>query len=308
MRHFFTVLGPAVIGSAGVQIAIFADTIISTLLPTGGPSSLYYAERIYQLPIGVIGIAAGTVLLPEMSRRIAQGNEDAALHAQNRTMALTLALSAPFFVVFLLMPREIMQGVFQRGSFSAEAASASAAVLAAYGAGLLPVVLIRSAVASFQARRDTATPMVAALIAVAGNVALKVLLYKPLGAVGLATATAAGAWINLALLSGLALRRGTMRFDDMLMRTALATDVACVALAAFLIGAGPLISRFAAGISPRGELTLLLVGVPAATLYLAVLAGAAVLFRLPIPALLRLGGSRGARLAASDRGTAGNHA
>ena len=91
VKRFFAALGPAVIGSAGVQIAIFADTIISTLLPTGGPSSLYYAERIYQLPIGVVGIAAGTVLLPEMSRRLAQGAPGAARHAQNRTMALTFA-------------------------------------------------------------------------------------------------------------------------------------------------------------------------------------------------------------------------
>ncbi len=267
VRRFFVKLGPAVIGSAGVQIAIFADTIISTFLPTGGPSSLYYAERIYQLPIGVIGIAAGTVLLPEMSRRLAQGDPGAALHAQNRTMGITFALSAPFFIVFLLLPREIMQGVFERGSFSAAAATTSAAVLAAYGSGLLPVVLIRSAVASFQARGDTTTPMIAALAAVAVNVALKIVLYKPLGAVGLATATAVGAWINMLLLVALATRSGTMRLDDGLARVLVATDAACFALAAFIMAAGPVLGRFAHRISPRGELPLLLIGTPAATLY-----------------------------------------
>ena len=77
MRRFFKTLGPAVIGSAGVQLAMFADTIIASFLPTGAVSSLYYADRIYQLPLGVIGIAAGTVLLPEMSRRIAAGDETA---------------------------------------------------------------------------------------------------------------------------------------------------------------------------------------------------------------------------------------
>ena len=163
VRRFFKALGPAVIGSAGVQIAIFADTIIASVLPTGGPSSLYYAERIYQLPIGVIGIAAGTVLLPEMSRRLAGGDPGGALHAQNRAMALSFALSAPFFVIFLLIPGEIMQGVFVRGSFTREAAAAAGAILAAYGIGMLPVVLIRSAVASFQARGDTTTPMFASL-------------------------------------------------------------------------------------------------------------------------------------------------
>ncbi len=285
VRQFFRALGPAVIGSAGVQIAIFADTIIASLLPTGGPSSIYYAERIYQLPIGVIGIAAGTVLLPEMSRRLAQNDPGGALYAQNRTMALTLALSAPFFILFLLMPRQIMQGVFQRGNFTAEAAAASAAVLAAYGSGMLPVVLIRSAVASFQARGDTATPMVASLLAVACNLALKVLLYRPFGAVGLATATAVGAWINLVLLVGLASRAGTMRMDGTLARVAVAVDVGCVLLAAFILGAGPAIESYAQHFRGVGALSLVLVGGPAALVYVAGLLGGLRLLGVTLPGL-----------------------
>jgi putative peptidoglycan lipid II flippase len=150
VKRFFTTMGPAVIGSAGVQIALFADTIIASMLPTGAVSSIYFADRLYQLPIGVIGIAAGTVLLPEMSRRFAAGDAGGAFHAQNRTMAITIALCAPFAVAFLMIPDAIMRGVFLRGAFTAEAAQASALVLAAYGAGLMAVVLIRSAVASFQ--------------------------------------------------------------------------------------------------------------------------------------------------------------
>ena len=242
VRQFFGALGPAVIGSAGVQIAIFADTIIASMLPTGGLSSIYYADRIYQLPIGVIGIAAGTVLLPEMTRFFAGNNFDGALRAQNRAVALSLALSAPFFVAFVLIPDQIMRGVFLRGHFTVQAADASAAVLSAYGFGLLPVVLIRSAVASFQARGDTRTPMIASLCAVAVNVALKLVLYKPLGAVGLAGATATGAWINLAILTGLALRQGSMRFDDVLVKVAVAVDVAALALGAAMIAADPLLA------------------------------------------------------------------
>ena len=231
VKQFFSALGPAVIGSAGVQIALFADTIIGSMLPTGGISSIYYADRIYQLPIGVIGIAAGTVLLPEMSRRRAAGDHGAAFHAQNRTMALTLALGAPFFVAFLAIPGLIMSGVFERGRFTAEAAAASAAVLAAYGVGTLAIVLIRSAVASFQARGDTRTPMLVALFAVAINVALKIVLFRPYGAVGLATATAVGAWINFGLLCMLAIRQGSMRPDATLAKVA----VAVAAAAAFLL-------------------------------------------------------------------------
>jgi putative peptidoglycan lipid II flippase len=89
MKRFFAALGPAVIGSAAVQIAIFADTIIASMLPTGGVSAISYADRLYQLPVGLIGIAAGTVLLPEMSRRFAEGQDDQAYAAQNRSMLHT---------------------------------------------------------------------------------------------------------------------------------------------------------------------------------------------------------------------------
>jgi putative peptidoglycan lipid II flippase len=231
VKQFFKAFGPAVIGSAGVQIALFADTIIGSLLPTGGLASIYYADRIYQLPIGVIGIAAGTVLLPEMSRRFSAGDNAGALDAQNRTMALTIALSAPFFVAFLTISDMIMAGVFQRGAFDADAAARSAAVLTAYGSGLLAVVLIRSAVASFQARGDTMTPMKIALGAVAFNVALKIVLFQPLGAAGLAIATAVGAWINFVLLCALAMRRGDMAPDATLKKVILAAAAASVVLA-----------------------------------------------------------------------------
>ena len=230
VRQFFGALGPAVIGSAGVQIAIFADTIIGSMLPTGGISSIYYADRIYQLPIGVIGIAAGTVLLPEMSRRLAAGDPGAARHAQNRTMALTLALGAPFFVAFLTIPLLIMRGVFEHGRFTADAAAASGAVLAAYGLGILPVVLIRSAVASFQAQGNTRTPMLVSLLAVGINVILKIILFRPYGAVGLAAATATGAWINFGLLCFLAIRQGSMRPDATLGKVAIAVFLASALL------------------------------------------------------------------------------
>ena len=235
VRHFFVVLGPAVIGSAGVQLALFADTIIASMLPTGGVSSIYYADRIYQLPIGVIGIAAGTVLLPEMSRRLSTGDHGGAYHAQNRTMALSIALAAPCFVAFIMMPDVIMRGVFLRGAFTEKAAVASAAVLTAYGFGLVAIVLIRAAVASFQAIGDTTTPMLISLFAVAVNIALKILLFRQLGAAGLATATAVGAWINFALLLVVAVARDLMRPDWVLGKTAAVTSIASFVLSLFAL-------------------------------------------------------------------------
>ncbi len=233
MKRFFKALGPAIVGSAGVQLAIFADTIIASFLPTGAVSSLYYADRLYQLPLGVIGIAAGTVLLPEMSRRIAAGDEASAYAAQNRTVSLTLALAAPFFVAFLTMPDLIMSALFQRGAFSAEAAQRAGAVLAAYGLGLPAAVLIRSAVSSFYARSDTTTPLIASLTAVGVNIVVKLLLMDTYGVVGLAIGTAIGVWANLILLFVLAYRRGWTAPNRSLGKTSVIVAAASVLLAAF---------------------------------------------------------------------------
>jgi putative peptidoglycan lipid II flippase len=272
IKRFLVTLVPAVIGSAGAQIALFADTIIGSMLPTGGVSSIYYADRIYQLPLGVIGIAAGTVLLPEMSKLFAAGNRSGALHVQNRTMALSLALTAPFSIAFIMIPDDIMRGVFLRGAFTRQAASAAAAVLTAYGFGLVAIVLLRSAVASFQARGDTRTPMLIALVAVAINVGLKIVLFKPFGAPGLAAATAAGAWINLLLLCFFAIRRGAMKVDLFLWKTATTVTTASFILAVFALFAAAPVQRMAAALGRFADVfDLLFLGLAGAIVYALVL-------------------------------------
>jgi putative peptidoglycan lipid II flippase len=217
MRQFLRALGPAVIGSAGQQIAILADTILASGMPTGSVSAINYADRLFQLPLGVIGVAAGTVLLPEMTRRLARGDMEGAQGAQNRTIALSLALSAPFLVGFLLIPDVLVRGAYLRGAFNAAAADNAASVLRAYGLGLAPMVLIRSAVATFQSRGDTATPANCFYAGLAVNVLLKIALSGPFGPAGLALGTAAGAWINFLLLIYIGHYRGLARADDRLI-------------------------------------------------------------------------------------------
>ena len=207
-RRFLKALGPAIIGAGGVQLALFADTLIASFLPTGALSALYYADRINQLPIGVVGIAVGTVLLPEMARRLAAGDTKGAASAQARGIQLALLLTIPCAVAAIVIPDLIMRALFARGAFTAADAAAAGATLAAYSIGLLPFVLMRSFTAPFYARGDTATPVKAALLAAAINIALKVVLMGPLAQVGLALATSAGAWINLSLLAYFARRQG----------------------------------------------------------------------------------------------------
>jgi putative peptidoglycan lipid II flippase len=278
MRIFFRTLGPAVIGSAGVQIAMFADTIIASFLPTGAVSSLYYADRLYQLPVGVIGIAAGTVLLPEMSRRLAAGDVAAAHRAQNRALGFTLALAAPFAVAFLSVPDLIMAALFKRGAFDDAAAQHAGAVLAAYAVGLPAVVLIRSAVASFHARSDTTTPVIAALIAVAVNVGLKLVLMGPLGVVGLALATAIGAWVNVLLLFALAYRRDWTAPSAALGKVLAAVVAASILLAIYALLAQAPIGRSVGQIAIyREEIALALLAIGGAVVY-----GAALLIALKL--------------------------
>jgi putative peptidoglycan lipid II flippase len=257
VRIFLKRFGPATIGSAGTQIALFADTIIASFLAAGALSALYYADRLNQLPIGVIGIAAGTVLLPEMSRRITAGDEAGAHNAQNRAVELTLLLSVPCLAAFLVVPDLIMRALFTRGAFTAADAAAAGATLSAYAFGLLPFVLMRSAAVTFLSRGDTVTPIKALLLSVVVNVALKILLMDGYAQVGLALATSAGAWVNLALLVWFAARQKLIVVDARLRRSAGGILLAGIALAAALYLGDRWLSRWIAALpSLRDEAML----------------------------------------------------
>ncbi len=234
IRNFFRNFVPAVIGSAGVQIAMLLDTIIAGQLPQGAVSAIYYADRLYQLPVGVIALAGGTVLLPIMSKLLAEGKEKAAFRSQNRIATVIFALSAPCCIAFLMIPDILLAGLFERGAFKAMATSASGSVLAAYSLGLPAIVLIRAVIPSFQARGDTKTPMLVSLTAVGINILLKLILTGPFGASGLAMATSVGAWINLGLLTFFAIKRGQMQPDRDFFWSVAAIALACIWLIAAL--------------------------------------------------------------------------
>jgi putative peptidoglycan lipid II flippase len=252
VTSFLKALGPAVLGSAGVQIAVLADMIIASFLPAGSYSAIYFADRIYQLPVGVIGIAAGTVVLPTMSRLIAAGDAASANRAQNRAIGMTLILSMPCVAAFLTMPDMLVNALFARGAFDARAAAIAAQVLFAYAIGLIPVLLIRSVVASFFARGDTTTPVIASLTALGLNILFKVIFAEQLGAAGLALATALGAWINLGILYVLALRRGWTAPTDMLAKALIIAFVGAIAFELWvLVARDPFVSL--SGFLPREQ-------------------------------------------------------
>jgi putative peptidoglycan lipid II flippase len=271
-KKFLKALGPAIIGAGGVQLALFADTIIATFLPTGALSALYYADRIHQLPIGVVGIAVGTVLLPEMARRLAAGDEKGAASSQGRAIEFALLLAVPCAAASLVIPELIMRALFARGAFTAADAAAAGQTLAAYATGLIPFVLMRSFIAPFHARGDTTTPVIAALSGVALNIALKVALMGPLAQVGLALATAAGAWLNLLLLIWFARRRGFARPGETTFGNSVRLIAAGIILAAVLFFAARFLAPYFAKMTAlRDETLLLALAALAAVTYLALI-------------------------------------
>jgi putative peptidoglycan lipid II flippase len=267
VRLFLKRFGPATVGSAETQIALFADTIIASFLAAGALSALYYADRINQLPIGVIGIAVGTVLLPEMANRLAQSDEAGARRAQHRAIEFTLLLSVPCVAAFVLVPDLIMRALFARGAFTAADAAAAGATLRAYALGLLPFVLMRSAATTFLARGDTWTPVKALFFAVLTNVALKVLLYDPYAQVGLAFATSVGAWVNLILLTWFAHRAGLFTFEADLVRSVVRLVLAGLVLALVLWLAHEPVRRLFAGRAAENVATLGVLGIIGAVTY-----------------------------------------
>jgi putative peptidoglycan lipid II flippase len=258
-RRFLAALGPAILGAGGVQLALFADTIIASYLPTGALSALYYADRINQLPIGVVGIAVGTVLLPEMSRRLAAGDEWGAASAQARGIQLALLLTIPCVAGSIAIPELVMRALFARGAFTAADAHAAGMTLAAYAVGLLPFVMLRSFTAPFYARGDTWTPVKAALIAMGVNVTLKLALalLGSFAQVGLAFATSTGAWINLGLLAVFARRQGFAVSGAAIGKPVGTLLLAGAVLTVTLFFGAPLAERALAGLHHFHEETVL---------------------------------------------------
>ncbi|HMH64890.1 MAG TPA: murein biosynthesis integral membrane protein MurJ [Rhizomicrobium sp.] len=220
VREFFVAFGAVTIGAASVVLAPLIDTWIASWLPTGSRTVLYYADRMYQLPLGVLGIALGTVLLPEMSARLARGDRAGSDAAQNRSGALTLLLTLPFVFSFIAIPGVLMRAVFAHGAFDREAANLAGQVLMAYGIGLPAMALIRIIAPTFYARHDTATPVRATLTAMTCNIALKFIFVwgLGLGVAGIALGTALGAWINVGVLTWYGRSRTLLAIETQFLR------------------------------------------------------------------------------------------
>ena len=233
IKEFFIAFGAVTVGAASYVIAPFIDTVLATWLPTGSRTALYYADRINQLPLGVLGLAIGTVLLPEMSARLAKNDVAGSDAAQNRAAAVSLMLTLPFMGVFLAIPAVIMRGVFEHGAFNRHAADFSAIALMAYGVGLPAMALVRPLQSTFYARHDTKTPARTTVTAIVANILLKLLFVWGfgLGIAGIALGTALGAWINVASLVAAGRGKGLLHIHAVFRRALLPILLAGIAAA-----------------------------------------------------------------------------
>lgn len=229
---------PGAVGAGVYQVNLLVDTMIASVVAEGAVSYLYYADRVNQLPLGVVGIAVGTALLPILSRQIRAGNDEAAQYSQNRALEFSLLLTVPAMAAIAVLSVPLIMVLFQRGAFGWAETQATAGALAAFSLGLPAYVLAKCLTPAFFARQDTATPVKLATIAMISNIVLNFALW-PLGLaqIGIALATAASAWINVGLLAWTLRRRGTFRLDARL-RSKAPRIVAASAVMALAVGAG----------------------------------------------------------------------
>ncbi|MGN6100542.1 MAG: murein biosynthesis integral membrane protein MurJ [Devosia sp.] len=207
VRRFWVLAIPAVMTGGITQINIFVGTIIAS----GAPSAiayLYYADRLYQLPLGIIGIAIGTVLLPELARHLKGGRDREADAAQNQSLLLSMLLSMPAATALIALAQPIVRVLFQHGAFGPDATLETSNTLIWFSAGLPAYVLIRVLQPGFFAREDTLTPTWFAGVSAAVNIGLSLLLFPWLQHVGIAIATSVAAWANAVLLAIWLHRRG----------------------------------------------------------------------------------------------------
>jgi putative peptidoglycan lipid II flippase len=212
VRRLIKLMVPGMISAGAMQINLLIGTMIATL-QVGAVSYIYYADRIYQLPLGLIGIGIGIVLLPDLTRKLRGGQGEAAMHSLNRSIELALVLTLPACLALLAIPLPIVKVLFERGAFLAVDSEATALALGAFAAGLPAYVLVKVLQPPFFAREDTVTPLRFALASVAVNIVLSLLLFWQIGFVGIAVATALSSWLNAALLGGRLIARGHLALD-----------------------------------------------------------------------------------------------
>ncbi|WIM10865.1 murein biosynthesis integral membrane protein MurJ [Enhydrobacter sp.] len=238
VAHLVKLATPVAIGGGAQQISVMLDVIWASLLPTGSISALYYADRIAQLPLGVVGIAIGTALLPLLARQLRAGQAEAAMANQNRAIEFGLLFSLPSALALWLLAEPMIRVLFEHGRFGPADTMRASGALAAFALGLPPFVLVKALTPGFFAREDTRTPLHIAIACIVANVAMNAaFIYgTSLAQVGIALASSLSGWLNAALLAAVLLRRHQWVPDKRLVSRFIRALIATAGMGVVLCG------------------------------------------------------------------------
>ena len=221
VKKLMALIWPAAAGAGAVQINLVVSTALAaSMLGAGSVSYIYFADRLNQLPLGLIGIGLGTVLLPTISSQLGRGEEAAAMETQNRGMELALFLTLPATAALVACGQPIIAALFQHGKFTAVETAATAQSLAAFSLGLPSYILVKVLTPGYYARSDTRTPVRYATMSMVVNLVLNLAFIVPLAHVGPPLATALASTVNVAMLWRTLARRGLFVADAQLSRRA----------------------------------------------------------------------------------------
>jgi putative peptidoglycan lipid II flippase len=248
VKRLLKLILPAALGAGAVQLNLVISTALSGyLLGEGSISYIYYADRLNQLPLGMIGIGLGTILLPTISRLLGKGEEAQAMETQNRGMELALFLTLPAMVALIVSAQPIVRGLFQYGQFTAADTYACALALAGFSIGLPSYVLIKVLTPGFYARQDTRTPVRFATVSVGVNIAANLALIPLIGHIGPPLATALSSTVNVVCLYYTLNKRGHFVVDAQLKRRLPRLAIAAVLMGVALFASNRLLDPWLSG-------------------------------------------------------------
>lgn len=234
VKEMFVLIVPAVFGAGVYQISRFIDLAFIRMLPDGSLTYMAMADRWNQLPLGIIGIALGTAILPSLSRFIARQENAGAQRLQSNAIELAMLVTVPAAVALFITGTAFVRVFMQAGAFTAEDAAMTGMLVSGLVIGLPAYVLVKVLTPNFFARKDTRTPVVTAAISLAATVAINLYFVPRIGVLSLAVAGAVGAWINTALLYAILARRGFFRLTGRVAMRLARIVLAAVPMAAAL--------------------------------------------------------------------------
>jgi len=235
VKKTFRLMGPGVLGAGVMHLNLFADLVIASMLSAGSISYLYYADRLNQLPLGMIGVAVGTALLPMLSRVVAAKDVVGANNLFNRSLEISMILALPAAIALFTIPETLIGTLFERGKFTAQDTVIASNVLMGYAIGLPAYVAAKVFSTAYWSRQDTMSPVKISIFITAVNIALSLILIFPFGVAGIAVSTGLVGWLQLALLYRGVKKEGTLKFDTQFKSASFKIIFSCLVMAVVIL-------------------------------------------------------------------------